>query len=136
MVVKMTPDDEWLIAGTVSRDAEVKFVGEKQNLLCEFSVFCGKKPNGDKIYVHCKAWKDLGGVLSELCQGDAFAGIGRLKTREYNGKTYSDLDLDWGNSPMISAGGEDSPAENAQGVDDSGTEFSALADAEDGELPW
>lgn len=106
MIIKLSKNGEYLVAGKVSRSVTVKQVGSRQATLCEFGVYAGKDENGKKIYVNCKAWDDLGGVLSELQENDPFCGVGKLETREYNGKTYSDLVLDWGNSPMISAGVE------------------------------
>lgn len=101
MVTRLNKTGDWLFAGVVSKDAVYKTVGEKGTPLCEFSVNCGKKDNGDTIFVNCKAWRNLAGVFSELLKGDAFAGIGHEKTREYNGRTYTDIELEWGNSPMI-----------------------------------
>lgn len=143
MYIRLSKNGEYLVAGKVSRNATVKQVGSKQITLCEFGVYAGKDENGKKIYVNCKAWDDLGGVLSELQENDPFCGVGKLETREYNGKTYSNLVLDWGNSPMISAGESapdtdnstagDTPAASAQSV--GSADFADLEDVDD-DLPF
>lgn len=104
MVVKLTNHGDWLFAGMVSKSAVFKTVGENETPVCEFSVNCGKKENGDTIFINCKAWRDLAGVFSELMKGDSFCGIGKEKKREYNGRTYTDIELEWGNSPMLCGG--------------------------------
>lgn len=104
MVQKLKQPGYWHFCGFVTKDAVLKTVGYKKTPLCEFSVNCGKKDNGDTIFINCKAWRALAGVFSELMKGDSFCGIGFEKVREYNGKTYVDIELEWGNSPMISAG--------------------------------
>lgn len=104
MVVKLTPKGDWLFSGIVAKDAVYKTVGERETPVCEFSVNCGKKENGDTIFINCKAWRNLAGVFSELIKGDSFAGIGIEKKREYAGRTYTDIELEWGNSPMLCGG--------------------------------
>lgn len=139
MVVKLTNQGDWLFSGYISKNAAVKTVGEKNTPVCEFSVNCGKKDNGDAIFINCKAWRDLAGVFSELMKGDSFCGIGREKKREYNGKTYTDIELEWGNSPMLCGG----PAEPEQAAPKPASYASASPDPswssmEDvgGELPF
>lgn len=147
MIIRLSKNGEYLVAGKVSREATVKQVGSRQAILCDFSVYAGKDENGKKQYVNCKAWDELGGVLSELQDGDAFCGVGKLETREYNGKTYSDLVLDWGNSPMITASTGDIPTasigSNGETPSYTGTQttltsgdFAELDDDDLGDLPF
>lgn len=135
MVVKLTPQGDWLFAGFVAKDAVYKTVGERETPLCEFSVNCGKKENGDAIFINCKAWRDLAGVFSELLKGDSFCGIGKEKKREYQGRTFTDIELEWGNSPMLcGAPAEAAPAPAADApAEDDGLSFRERVEQAGGE---
>lgn len=98
------PDGSVLIAGTVVRDAEIKLVGEKQSALLKFGVAIGKRQDTTTIFVNCVCWRSLATSLVGLRKGDSVACIGVLDSREYNGKTYTDLVCEWVNSPNVAVG--------------------------------
>ena len=78
-----------IVTGRVTRDAEIKLVGEKQTPKCAFGVAAAK--NGeDTIFANVVAWRDSKSRDSE--KGDYVAVFGT--NREYNGKTYYDLEAD------------------------------------------
>lgn len=110
--------DTVLVAGYAPKDAELKQIGEKQTPLCEFSLVIGKQEDGRGIFANCKAWRDLAGYASRIKKGDSVCVVGKLESREYNGKTYSSVVADWLNitepgtaqaAPAISSGFEELP---------------------------
>lgn len=102
-VVKLSQDVR-LIYGEVSRKAEVKDT-KKGGKLVKFSVCAGAKPDTEeKLFIDCVAFtSQLVGYCMDLTRGDPICAIGKLESREYEGKTYYDFKLIWCNSPMISA---------------------------------
>lgn len=82
-----------IVTGRVTRDAEIKLVGEKQTPKCAFGVAAAK--NGeDTIFANVVAWRDKAEAAAILKKGDYVAVFGTEKSREYNGKTYYDLEAD------------------------------------------
>lgn len=82
-----------IVTGRVTRDAEIKLVGEKQTARCAFGVAAAK--NGeDTIFANVVAWRDKAEAAAILKKGDYVAVFGTEKSREYNGKTYYDLEAD------------------------------------------
>ena len=87
-------DSGYIASGSLSRDPEMKTT-KTGKFVTEFSLIAGKKPDGTTRFVNCKAWGDLAQATAKLHQHDAVMVSGRLDSREYNGKTYSDLVCDW-----------------------------------------
>jgi single-stranded DNA-binding protein len=82
-----------IVTGRVTRDAEVKIVGDKQTPKCAFGVAAAK--NGeDTVFANIVAWRDKAEASAILKKGDYVAVFGTEKSREYNGKTYYDLEAD------------------------------------------
>ena len=83
------------VAGTVTKDAEYKTIGENGTPLVSFSLAINARGQ-DAAYANCKAF---GGVLANYARsikkGDAVFAVGIIETREYNGKTYNDLNCQW-----------------------------------------
>lgn len=83
------------VSGRLTKDAETKTIG--QNTVCNFSVASnGKSPQGEKItsFVDCGLWGKRGASVAQyLKKGTAVTVVGRLSTREHNGKTYIRLDV-------------------------------------------
>lgn len=125
------------VAGDVSRSAELKNT-RGGNVLCSFSVFAGKREDGSKIYISCKAWGPLAGYCSDLQKGDPVFCVGRTEQREYDGKTYTDLILDWCNSPMLATAAEAPPlpAASTASSEALSVEFEEVDDEDSGELPF
>lgn len=84
-----------IVSGNATKDAEYKTVGEKQTSVCSFSLAVGKTKDGSTAFANCKAWHSLAKLASHISKGDAVCVIGKLESREYNGKTYTDLVADW-----------------------------------------
>ena len=90
------PDGSVMVCGNATRDAELKIVGEKKTPNCKIGLAIGKHKDTTTIFVNVVAWRGLAHVLANVRKGDAVAVWGRMtEPREYNGKTYQDLQADW-----------------------------------------
>jgi single-stranded DNA-binding protein len=94
MLVKL--GDSVIAVGTVSKDAEFKNVGDKQTAKCSFSLAAGKRKvdgedNLQTIWVTCVCWRNVADTAREIIKGDVVFAIGKVESREYNGKEYNDL---------------------------------------------
>lgn len=123
-------DGSVMIAGNVTRDAEIFYVGEKSTPLLKFGVAVGKNKDTTTIFVNCIAWRKLAQGLNGLKKGDSFCGIGRINTKEYNGKEYKDLELEWGNSPMLNTGATFAPPPTEGDIPDINKDFKEYAEDE------
>lgn len=83
------------VAGKVTKDAECKVVGDKQSHIASFSIIAGKRKDTTTIFVNCKAWHGLADYAANIKKGDFVYAIGQIKSREWQGKTYEDLDCEW-----------------------------------------
>lgn len=98
MQAKLT-DGSVMVCGTCGKDAEFKAVGEKNSRKCTVSLAVGKRQDGggnpSTVWCNVIAWRDLASLLAPARKGDAVFVVGRLKSREYNGKTYTDLEAEF-----------------------------------------
>ena len=126
------PDGSVIVAGACGRDAEIKYIGERQTPKATVSVAVGKRKDGDgdnlTIWANVVAWRGLADVLAGARKGDAILAIGRVSTREYNGKTYSDLNADFVSIASI--------AQQAQQPAPQGDPMAGFEEVEDNELPF
>lgn len=90
MLVKLS-DGSVMAAGTVTKDAELKTVGEKKSKVTSFSIAAGKRKDTTTIFVTIKAWGRLAYYSASALKGDPVFAVGHIESREYNGKTYDDL---------------------------------------------
>ncbi len=129
-------DGTVMICGGCSKDAELRCVGEKQSRVCEVGIAVGKRADpdgGDRpvtIWCNLKAWHNLASILSAAKKGDPVFAIGRLETREYNGKQYTDLVAEYVSVCSISV-----VAENPATPPPGGNQFEDFS-GDDGELPF
>lgn len=139
MQVKL-PGGWVMVCGHCSKDGELQRVGEKQSRLCKVGVAVDKRPDPENpsgkpvnVWANVTAWHDLASVLARVKKGDSILVIGRVKSREYEGKEYKDLEADWiGVSALPPA------ASNSSHYDapvPAGDQFTELDD-DDGELPF
>lgn len=82
-----------IVTGKITRDAEIKLVGEKQTARCTFGVAAANYGE-DTVFANIVAWRDKAEAAAILKKGDYVAVFGKEKSREYNGKTYYDLEAD------------------------------------------
>ena len=103
-----------LVVGKAIKDAEYKRVGSKDSPVVSFSLNVGKRQDTTTIFVNCKAWYGLAELSKNISKGDTVIVIGHTESREYNGKTYTDLTAEWLNivsaDYVPSTGGEVSPS--------------------------
>ena len=86
-----------LLHGTLAKDPVLKDVGQKQVLKFDVKAHSVKTETGswESLYVQVNIWHGLDQWDGMLCKGDAVTVFAReLKSREYNGKTYYDVDAD------------------------------------------
>ncbi len=83
------------VAGICTKDAELKYVGEKKTPMCTFSLAVGKRQDTTTIFVNCKAWSSLAVQASQVHKGDSVFAVGTIEENEYNGKTYKNLVMDY-----------------------------------------
>lgn len=126
-------DGSVMVCGGCAKDAELQIVGEKQNRKCSLGIAVGKSQELDDqgrpktIWCNVVAWHGLASLLSIARKGDPVMVIGKLKTREYNGKEYTDLEAEWLSVASVSAAALNPatpPADSFQEIED------------DGELPF
>lgn len=136
------PDGSVMVCGGCSKDAHLEYVGQDNKRLCKVGLAVGKRPvQGDErpetIWCNVVAWHKVAQVLSEARKGDAVFAIGRLQSRDYEGKTYTDLVAEYIDicAPRSSSSGCSSTSASypAQSVLD--REFSELT-SDDGSLPF
>ena len=124
-----------LFAGLVSQDGELK---QTQNGK-EFgsaSVRAFNRKDGTAAFMTIKSFGDYSRLIANLRKGDRILCAGTVESREYNGKTYTDMLVDFmmtsDTIPAASA-----PAENraalTQRMESAG--FSEMMDG-DSELPF
>ena len=145
MYIKGIPDysrdgkqkETGLFAGLVSQDGELK---QTQNGK-EFgsaSVRAFNRKDGTAAFMTIKSFGDYARLIANLRKGDHILCAGVVESREYNGKTYTDMLVDFimaGDSMPATAS---TPAENRaalnQRMDSAG--FSEITPEEDAELPF
>ena len=125
-----------LFAGLVSQDGELK---QTQNGK-EFgsaSVRAFNRKDGTAAFMTIKSFGDYSRLIANLRKGDRILCAGTVESREYNGKTYTDMLVDFlmasDTIPAASA-----PAENraalTQRMESAG--FAEITPEENAELPF
>ena len=130
-------DGTILAAGACGRDPEFRVVGEKQARKCTVGLAVGRRPDpdGDRpitVWANVVAWHGLASILAAARKGDPVFVIGKLKSREYNGKTYTDLEAEYISVASVSAAAAQPAAPEAPPQ----PLFSELSGDNDGELPF
>lgn len=80
-----------IIAGRLLKDPDYKIVG---NNIAKADLFVSYGRNDDDK-VNVTAWRGLADIANMLKKGDNIAVMGIESTREYNGKTYKNIDAHW-----------------------------------------
>ena len=118
----------FLATGTVTRDAQLKYIGERDTPITEFGIAAGKRKDSTTIFLDLKCWRELAKYASLAAKGDSVAAIGTVEEREYNGKIYKKLVCEWLNIAVPDASAP------MPGVVSTAA-YSDIADA-DGDLPF
>ena len=134
MQVRLT-DGSVMVCGNCGQDPELKTVGEKNHRKCTVGLAVGRRQDDSTIWCNVVAWHDLASVLAEAHKGAAVLVVGRIKSREYKGKTYTDLEAEFvsvANPPKSSIASTRSVLEEPQKPDD----FLTQLDDSDPNLPF
>lgn len=124
MAFQRLQSGEFMVVGYVPKDAELKKVGQNQSSKTTFSVKAAEKmlPDGKKEpqWTNCVAWHDLARACAGFKKGDFVMAIGRIETREWEGKKYKDLVVEFavkaGGSPVVPSGSF-TPASGSTAID-------------------
>lgn len=124
-----------LFAGLVSQDGELKRTQNGKEF-GSASIRAFNRKDGTAAFMTIKSFGDYSRLIANLRKGDHILCAGIVESREYNGKTYTDMMVDFliaGDTvPSASA-----PAENraalSKRMDSAG--FAEISE-EDGELPF
>ena len=125
-----------LYAGLVSQDGELKRTQNGKEF-GSASVRAFNRKDGTAAFMTIKSFGDYSRLIANLRKGDRILCAGTVESREYNGKTYTDMLVDFlmasDTIPATSA-----PAENraalTQRMDSAG--FSEITPEEDALLPF
>lgn len=69
-----------VFSGNLTRDAEVKMVGE--NEVCSFAIAVNGRKDGEVLFMDCDYWRP-GQVSEYLVRGKPVCVVGNLKSRTY-----------------------------------------------------
>ena len=125
-----------LYAGLVSQDGELKRTQNGKEF-GSASVRAFNRKDGTAAFMTIKSFGDYSRLIANLRKGDRILCAGTVESREYNGKTYTDMLVDFmmtsDTIPAASA-----PAENraalTQRMESAG--FAEITPEEDAELPF
>ena len=94
-MIRKLDTDTWMAVGNATKDAELKYVGEKQSALTTWSIAAGKRPDKTTIFIDCKAWRGAAEYAACILKGDSVCVIGKIEERVYNDKTYKTFNCEW-----------------------------------------
>ena len=125
-----------LFAGLVSQDGELKRTQNGKEF-GSASVRAFNRKDGTAAFMTIKSFGDYSRLIANLRKGDRILCAGTVESREYNGKTYTDMLVDFlmasDTIPAASA-----PAENraalTQRMESAG--FAEITPEENAELPF
>ena len=125
-----------LYAGLVSQDGELKRTQNGKEF-GSASVRAFNRKDGTAAFMTIKSFGDYSRLIANLRKGDRILCAGTVESREYNGKTYTDMLVDFmmtsDTIPAASA-----PAENraalTQRMESAG--FAEITQEENAELPF
>lgn len=85
--------DIYLLQGTATMDGEDAPVNGKDH--GKVSVAAVQNADGSTVFVTVNGWRNHAQEVASVRKRDSVFAIGTLTKREYNGKTYYDLDADF-----------------------------------------
>lgn len=102
-----------IAVGRVAKDATLAHVGDnKQYQRCKFALNVGK----DMDLVNCTAWRSIASGCATLKKGEQVLVIGQAGQHEYQGKTYTDLTVEFCGVTLAREPGIDDVLANAKDV--------------------
>ena len=83
----------YLVSGNAVRDGEAPPAGSKRP--AKVTVAATTKEDGETVFIAINGWRDRAEDIMAVRKGDSILCIGPMKSREYNGKTYVDIDAEF-----------------------------------------
>ena len=145
MYIKGIPDysrdgkqkETGLFAGLVSQDGELKQTKSGKEF-GSASVRAFNRKDGTAAFMTIKSFGDYSRLIANLRKGDRILCAGTVESREYNGKTYTDMLVDFIVASDIMPPAASVPAENraalTQRMESAG--FAEITPEADAELPF
>lgn len=115
-----------LIAGRVARDGEI-FATRSGKSVGSVSVPAYDRPDGTTAWITVKGFGHWAHLVASARKGDSLWAIGRIESRDYEGKTYTDLVADY---VCVAA----ATSTRSEASDSANNGFEEIPD--DGELPF
>lgn len=133
------PSGHWLVTGRCT-EPRFGYVGKDNTPRCTIGIAAGKHKerkdadgNPETVWFNAVAWRDLAYNLYQAHKGDSVLVTGLLNKREWEGKTYWDLQVEYCNvAQKVDPYANAAPPPAAQ---NSGPGWAELSD-DDGELPF
>lgn len=107
-----------MVCGRAAKNGELQRVGANQSRLCKLGLAVDKRPDSENptgkpitVWANIVAWNNLASLLAQAQKGDSVLVLGQLKRREYEGKTYTDLEAEWLWVAAIHSGQPQNPAD-------------------------
>lgn len=132
------PRETGLFAGIVSQDGEMKSTKGGGKQFGAASVRAFNRKDGTAAFITIKTFSETDARrIASLRKGDHILAAGIVETREYNGKTYTDMLVDLLLIPGDVASNRAALESrmSAAGYNTGGSNFAEIGE-EDGELPF
>ena len=110
-------------------DCNREGVQQKTGLIGSVSVPAYNKTDGTTVWMTVKGFGSMGRVIASASKGDPIIAVGRVESRDYEGKVYIDFIAEW-----ASVGAQRIDARTAAPSVNSSGGFEEIQD--DGELPF
>lgn len=121
-----------LVVGRATKDADHRRTSGGKDVTTVSVRAYGRK-DGSAAFLDVKCWGGLSDQAGRISKGDTFLAAGRLETREYKGKNYTDLIADFVLPLSPASAASDNFAALSGRMQDAG--FADISE-EDGELPF
>lgn len=86
-----------VVSGRLNKDAELK-VFDSGKMKCTFGFKAdfhrGENGSNESKWANCVVWGDLAKEAAMLKEGDTVICTGRFSTREFNNRTYEEINVD------------------------------------------
>ncbi len=120
-----------LVCGRASRDGEIHTTKSGKEV-GSVSVPAYDKQDGTTSWLTVKGWGHWARLLANARKGDSVFAVGRVESRDYEGKTYNDLVVDYACVSASTAG--QASAQSSYAAPAPTDNFAEIED--DGELPF
>lgn len=106
-----------MVAGRAGRDGELLSTRSGKSI-GSVSVPAYTRQDGTTVWMTVKGWGHWADLVAGIRKGETFAAMGRVESRDYEGKTYTDLVADYVFPPISSANGPSAMPPTVSPADD------------------